>query len=366
MGGKSSPPPPPDYTPIAEASKEAAQYSYELGKLQLGYFKEQADQDRAFNTEIAKTLANTQAFNDAAAREQYARYQSLYQPLENQLVADAQDYASGARLDRDMGRAQAAVGQQFDAQRDNAMRNLEAFGVDPTSTRFAALDRIAGTQQAAATAAAGNQAVLTDEAMGRALRSEAINVGRGYPGQSVGFGQLGMQAGNSAANTQLATTNMAAQTTGTPMTWQGMGNQNIATWGNVLHQGYQDQIAAYNAANSQNSGWGSVLGAGIGLAAKFIEDGGAVDGDMTPGGAIPVSSSPSNGRVSDDVPAQLTAGEFVFPKDVMQWKGEEWAQKQIEKAREDKGKATAKPAVGIAPAQPPRFVSRPQGALPTG
>jgi len=365
MGGKSSPPPPPDYTPIAEASKEAAQYSYELGKLQLAYFKEQADQDRAFNTQVADTLANTQAFNDQAARDQYARYQGLYQPLEDQLVADAQDYASGQRLDRDIGRAGASVAAQFDAQRDNAMRNLEAFGVDPTSTRFAALDRIAGSQQAAATAAAANQTIMTDEALGRALRSEAINIGRGYPGQSVGFGQLGIQAGNSAANTQLATTNMAAQTMGTPMTWQGLGNQNIATWGNVLHQGYQDQIAAYNASQQANSGWGSVLGAGIGLAAKFIEDGGAVDGNMTPGGAIPTAASPSAGAISDDVPAQLTAGEFVFPKDVMQWKGEEWAQKQILKAREEKDKAVAKPAVGIAPAQPPRFVSRPQGALPT-
>ena len=51
----------------------------------------------------------------------------------------------------------------------------------------------------------------------------------------------------------------------------------------------------------------------------------------------------------------------------MQWKGEEWAQKEIQKAREAKQGAVAKPAVGVARPQRPTFVSRPQqGALPMG
>jgi len=48
---------------------------------------------------------------------------------------------------------------------------------------------------------------------------------------------------------------------------------------------------------------------------------------------------------------------------VMQWKGEEWAQKEIMKAREAKKQAVAKPAVGVAPRREPTFVSRPS-ALP--
>jgi len=365
MGGKASAPPPPDYTPVANASKEAAEINAQLGREQLAAYREQAEKDRSFNSGIADRLARTQDFADAASQQDRARYQQLYQPLENDLVADAKDYASGERMDRDVGRAQSGVAQSFAAQRNNATQRLEAFGVDPTSTRYAALDIGMGAQQAAAQAAAGNQAITTDEAMGRAMRSEAINIGRGLPGQSVGFGQLGIQAGNSAANTALATTQTGANTMGTPMQYGGLQAQNIAGWGNALNMGYQNQIAQFNANNSQSSGWGSVLGAGLGMAAKFMEDGGSVDGDATPGGAIPVQASPSRGVATDDVPAQLTAGEFVLPKDVMQWKGEEWAQKEIQKARQAKQGAVAKPAVGVAPRQRPTFVSRPQmGALP--
>jgi hypothetical protein len=366
MGGKASAPPPPDYTPVANASKEAASINAEVGREQLAMYREQAEKDRAFNEGIASRLSQTQDFADQASRQDRARYVNMYQPLENQLVADAADYANGSRMDRDIGRAQAGVGQQFAAQRNNATQNLEAFGVDPTSTRYAALDRGMAAQQAAATASAGNQTAITNEAMGRALRSEAINIGRGLPGQSVGFGQLGIQAGNSAANTALATTSTGAQTMGSPTQYAGLQAQNIAGWGSALNMGYQNQIAQFNANNQGSSGWGSVLGAGLGMAAKFMEEGGEVeaDDDMTPGGAIPLSASPSRGRVTDDVPAQLTAGEFVFPKDVMQWKGEEWAQKQIERARTDKKQAVAKPAVGVAPRQQATFVSRP-GALPT-
>lgn len=366
MGGKASAPPPPDYTPMANASKEAAEINAGVAREQLAMYRDQAEKDRAFNSGIAGRLQETQDFADQASREDRARYKDVYQPLENQMIADAKSYNSGERQDRDVGRAQAGVAQQFNAQRNNATQRLAAFGVNPNSLKYAALDIGMGAQEAATKASAANQAYITDEAMGRALNSEAINVGRGLPGQSVGFGQLGIQAGNSAANTALATTQTGASTMGSPVQYGGLQAQNISGWGNALHMGYQDQMAQFNA-NNQSSGWGSVLGAGLGIAAQKLAGGGSVapDGDMTPGGAIPVQASPSRGNVTDDVPAQLTVGEFVLPKDVMSWKGEEWAQKEIQKARQAKQGAVAKPAVGTAPRQRPAFVSRPHaGAVP--
>jgi hypothetical protein len=91
---------------------------------------------------------------------------------------------------------------------------------------------------------------------------------------------------------------------------------------------------------------------------------GAMTAMMAEGGQVPHDASPSSGGAIDDVPARLTAGEFVVPKDVMQWKGEEWAQKEITKAREAKSQATAKPAIGPAPNEAPTFTSRPTSALP--
>jgi hypothetical protein len=83
----------------------------------------------------------------------------------------------------------------------------------------------------------------------------------------------------------------------------------------------------------------------------------------TPGGPVPVHASPSMGAATDDVDAKLTAGEFVIPKDVAQWKGHEHFVKQIDKAREEhqqfkgRGDIGGEPAHGI-PARP-TFVSRP-------
>ena len=49
---------------------------------------------------------------------------------------------------------------------------------------------------------------------------------------------------------------------------------------------------------------------------------------------VPQTASPTNGHAIDDVPAKLTAGEFVLPKDVVSWKGEEFLQNFLQKSRE--------------------------------
>jgi muramidase (phage lysozyme) len=74
--------------------------------------------------------------------------------------------------------------------------------------------------------------------------------------------------------------------------------------------------------------------------------------DQTPGGAVPIAASPSGGKAVDDVPARLTPGEFVVPKDVVAWKGEEHFQKLIQKSREDRPQAPAQPEVKAADMEP--------------
>jgi hypothetical protein len=358
MGGKSSPPPPPDYTPIANASKEAAEISAGVARDQLAWAKDQYASDKMITDRVVSQFLRTQDINAETAAADRARYERVYQPLEDRLAAEAIDYASPERQRIEEGRAQAAVAQQFEQARDSSMRQLESFGVDPTSTRAAALDIGLRAQQGAAQAAAGNQARMATEATGRALRSEAINVGRGYPGQIAGQYGTAIQAGAGGVNAALAQTASGANTMGTGAQYMGLQNQSLGTWSNALTQGYQGQMSAYNAAN-QDSGWGTALGLVGSAAIKFMADGGPTDG-----GEVPNEASPTNGAAIDDVPARLTAGEFVVPKDVAAWKGEEYFQKLIDQSRKAKGEASAKPAVGYAPAEEPTFVSRPSGALP--
>jgi hypothetical protein len=86
----------------------------------------------------------------------------------------------------------------------------------------------------------------------------------------------------------------------------------------------------------------------------------------TPGGAVPVHASPSFGVATDDVPAMLTAHEFVIPKDVATWKGHEFYAKHIDQARKAAQAFANRDDIGgeAAPGIPqaPTFVSRPDHA----
>ena len=90
---------------------------------------------------------------------------------------------------------------------------------------------------------------------------------------------------------------------------------------------------------------------------------GVLPTNATTGGRVPMQASPSQGRQTDDVPARLNAGEFVIPKDVAAWKGQEFFQKLIDGSR--KKRVTGSPAQGQpkpALRGPPRFVSHQMGA----
>jgi hypothetical protein len=361
MGGKAKAPPAPDYSQLAAASEKSAEYSYKLGREQLDWAKEQYRLDREVSDRVIGRAMQIMEDNQRAAEADRAFYTEKYRPLEMDLIRDASTYGTKERRELEVGRAQAGVAQQFDRAREAATRNLESFGIDPSSTRYAALDIGARTGQAAATAAAGNQANAQVDAVSRALRSEAINVGRGYPGQVAATYGTALQGGNQAVNAGLATTASGANTMGTATQWQGLGNQAVGTWGNILNMGYQNSLDAWKANQSSSSGWGGLAGTVLGIGAKaamsYLEDGGPVSG-----GAVPAEASPTRGKAVDDVPARLNAGEFVVPKDVVAWVGEKTMHQMIEKAKKERTdlpqRSGAIPEVGMAPIQPPTFASR--------
>jgi hypothetical protein len=192
------------------------------------------------------------------------------------------------------------------------------------------------------------------------------------PSQIAGASGAGGQSGNQAVNTGLATTASAAQTLGTAPQWQQIGNQGLGNWGNLMNQSYQNQMAEAEMKQKSSSGFGEILGAGLGLATMFIAEGGAIPDDEE-GGPIPIEASPSGGAIEDDIPAEieggqparLNAGEFVIPKDVVAWLGEKGMQQIILKARKEMGDpnaAPAQPTQGPPPGQPPQFES--VGAIP--
>lgn len=368
MGGGSKVPPPPDYTPLIKAMQQSADFGYQMSKDQLDWAKKvYADNKGVSNIVIDKALGemDKQIQDSNLARQ---RYRQIYQPLEDQLAYDAQTYNTKARQQYEAGKAEADVANQFNIARDTAQQRLESYGVDPSQTRAAALDLGTRVAQAAAQASAGNQARDRTAEIGRQLRAQAIDVGKGYPTQILASSSTGGQFGNQGVNTGLATTASGAQTMGTAPMWQQIGNQAVGAWGNLVNTGYANALDAWKAKDSSSSGFGGALGAIGGLLTAFADEGGAVP---TPayaagGGPIPVNASPSGGKMPDDVnavidgmgPAKLTAGEFVLPKDVVAWMGEEKLQKLIMSMRQ-------KMAGGdqTRPAQP-QMKQAPQGAIP--
>lgn len=348
MGGKASAPPPPDFGPVAAASERAAELSYDMAVQQLDWAQEQYFLDRDVSDLVIESAMEQMDRMEADAARDRERYEQIYQPLEDQLVQEAIEYDSPWRREEQAGLAMADVSQQFDTARDEASARLESFGIDPGQTRAAALDVSTRTQEAAARAGAGNIARQQTENTGRALRAGAVDIGRGYPAQITGSTTLGMQAGNQAVNSGIATTATGAQSMGTPAQHMGNSVSAINGWWNGLNNMYGNQIRAFSAEQQADSGWGSALGLIGGIGGRMLtgglEKGGAardvaqaikIEGD---GMDVPEHASPSRGAIPDDIPARLDAGEFVLPEDVVSWYGEKHMHQQIIKAREERDK----------------------------
>lgn len=345
MGGKS--PDPPDLQPVAAGSVETARIAQETAREQLQFARDQSTQNQQL---LGRVLTGQEAVQDeqlANARKDRTRFEQLYQPLEENLVNEFQTYDSPERQDLERGRATADVNTQFDAARRNALQRLEGFGVDPSQTRSAALDLDTRVQQAAATAGANTNATRNVEDTGRALRAEALNIGRGYPSNVAGSYGQSLQAGNSiVANAN----NTSGTSAGLFNSANGALNTSIAGFqgaGSTLNQGYANRVgAASDSSESLVTG----IGAAAGIAALFLKDGGPVPAKGRQ--AIPTYESEpgeidygeGDGSGTDDrVPIMASKDEYIIPADVVRLKGVEFFDRLVDKYHTPAEKQDNKP-----------------------
>lgn len=329
MGSKA--PEAPDYGPMAEGSVETARIAQETAREQLAWAKEQ---DTANRSLLQNVLSSQQAVQDETlqnAREDRARYEQIYQPLEDNLTQEFQNYDSPERMQAERGRAMADVNTQFDAARRNALQRLESYGVDPSQTRNAALDINTRTQQAAAQAGAASAATRATEQTGRALRAEALNIGKGYPSNVAGSYGQSLQAGNSMVGNANQTTGTSSSAMQGANSYLNTANNSFGTAANTTSQGYNAQMQQYNANQAATTGMLSAVG---GIAGMFMADGGpakkqAIPFDSEPG-AIDYGEGDGSG-IDDQVPINASKGEYIIPADVVRKKGEEFFDRLVEK-----------------------------------
>jgi hypothetical protein len=382
----------------ALASAQAAQTAYTLGEQNLQWAQTQWNQEQPMVQQVVSTDVAAMQQQDQFAASQQQLYNQTYQPLEKSYAQQAQQWASPGQQAINAGAAMTNVAQAGDAQRNSATQQLESFGVNPGSTRFAGLDIGSRTTQAAAEAGAGTTATQATLLQGLGLESGVINTGRGLPNTTSQLTATGTGAGSAAAGTAQSNISTGSNAMTAPANWFNTGAANMNTYVNAVNGYNQAQLGYAQVGAMQGMGMGSlaggVLGAmGSGGALSFLEAGGPAQGVLparnpgnvtgspgatigqsippggTPGGAIPSSASPSGGAQTDDVPARLTVGEFVNPKDIVAWKGQEFFYKQIDKFRQEAATAKQRTDIGgqngTAIPMPPTFISRPSNpAIP--
>lgn len=330
MGGKSDPPKAPDTTKLAEASAESAKIWSDVAREQLDWAK----QTDAANRDILERVLGTQlpqleeAFKNA--QEDRKRYKDVFQPIEDNLVKEFQNYDTPERREQEAATRMADVRTSFEAQRTNAQRQLEDYGIDPSQTRYGALDMGYRAQEAAASAQAANAGRKAVEETGRALRGEAINIGRGYPGQVAQSQQIANQTGSAATGGAAGITNAGsgARSVGAPYAGASTAGYNSAA--NIYNTGYQNRMSEWNAGSAGDAGlWGGIgelAGGAMGMfnfGKKFAE-----------GGEVPEDGATGIPSPDDNIPAMLAKDEYVIPADVVRRKGTEFFDKLLDKFKD--------------------------------
>lgn len=319
----------------------------------LGY-NANAQNNLAQTTGMANTQSNAIANN---AAQNLQSYQQNFVPLQAAQAQGAQQWGSNANIQRMQGQAVAAQNAGAQAARQNAAAALAAEGVDPASAKGAALDRAAAVQAASGAAGAGTQAGINTQLQAQQLENQANQLG-------LGVSQQGTVGGATAAQTALAGQQGINTTNATGVQNMTAANQYLNTGinantsaANISNQQFQDQMQVYQAQQAQQAGVGQLVGDVAGVAAMaMMEGGGPVPpGMQAPDMGIPVYSNAPGGvhnfaaggmvmqrgslprspipGSTDTKPALLTPGEFVIPKDVVDFAGQDHFHKLIDSIR---------------------------------
>lgn len=275
MGKSTQAPPKPDPNIGKAALKQA-----ETGEQWLSFAKDAfaISQDRMEDLDaIAREVSELQIdFGNeqlAFARQQRERYTDVFEPIEDEFIAEAREIGSEGRQQQAAAEAksdvQAAAAQQQATQR----RQMAAVGIDPTSGRYAGIDRSTGLTTALASAGAQNRARTLERDKGTAIKADLVNMGRGLPSQSASAAASGLGAGSSAVG--MHQNNQAAFLGSTGIMDRGFAGQmqGFAGQADTLNRQYSTQMSGWQTqqqVQAQNAmGIGQAIG---GIFGAFLSD----------------------------------------------------------------------------------------------
>lgn len=274
MGKSSSPAPAPDPNIGIAALKNA-----ELGEQYLSFAKDawKVSQDRQVELDaITKELSTLQIGlgkeSIANAQEDRARYENTFKPIEDEFVAEAKAYGSEGRQQQAAATASADVQKAAADQRQVSQRTSAAMGINPTSGRFAAVDRMGETQIALADAGAKNTARTATRDKGLALKADLVNMGRGLPTQAAQGASLGMGANQSAVGMVQGANQNYMASTGIMQGGYGMGMQGYSNQAGILQNKWNTEVDIWRTQEQQKSQAAAGIGSAFGAVLGFLSD----------------------------------------------------------------------------------------------
>lgn len=255
FGGGDSPAA-PDYTPVAQASKESAEIMAKLGREQLDESRRQYEKNMEVAAPVVEAQQKIMAETARQGKDYYDYNTSTFRPLEQQMVADAAKEGTDARVEEAASEAIADARTGQTQATNQAIRQGMRYGYSPA--KMAKMVGMQSTANASAVAGAATGARAKQRNLGWARRLDAAGLGRGLPGSSTGAYSVATGAGNSAVGNQMAPGGqlLNGMATGANITGQGRG---------MLQNGLTSiagmQTSNYNnALANDSSGLGSVLG----------------------------------------------------------------------------------------------------------
>ena len=265
MGSKGAPP--PDYEPLAQASKEAAEIQAGLGREQLAFAREQYDRSAPILEGIANQQMAAQNEQMDQARDYYNYQRDTFRPVERGLVADAERFNTQDYRNQLASKASADAGLAFSQNQRMNQRAMASMGVNPNSGRFAGMQNASNLALSAQRANAMTNSRTQADQMGYARRLDAVGMGRGLAGASAaayggasGAGSMAGQNAQSAGQNYMGNMAIGAGTIGAGQQMQIGGLSNILN----------NQTSAYvNTSGSALGDIGALAGAGASAYATY-------------------------------------------------------------------------------------------------
>jgi hypothetical protein len=246
MGGKSSPPP-PDYTPLANASRESAEIMAGLGREQLDFARQQYAEMKPFAERIAESqVAGMDQAAEIAGQER--AYGLQFRPAEERLLQQAMEFDTGAAREQMAQQAAADAARAFTATQGQTSRGLARMGVMPGSGASMAQMNQNALTAASMRSGAMNQSRTMAQDRSNALLTGASALGRGQVQTALGAMGLSSQLGTAGQQTAMAPGSQYMQGLAQGSATMGAGQQmQLGGLGNIL----SSQTSSYNAGLSQ-------------------------------------------------------------------------------------------------------------------